>query len=116
MAFTVPFHMMGMWVSGDIGDFTVYTDRFGRKTAFPRSPPDKPPSPQQTVQRNAFAAAQSNWSSLTTDEKAALELVTNRVGLCLTGQNLWIHVLLRKADELLVTLEHQTGIQLPTPP
>jgi len=116
VAFTVPWQLMGIWVSGDVGELTIYTDRFGRKVPFPKAPPDKPPSPQQIAHRARFRTAQAAWSALTADEKAQLELATNRGSLVMTGQNLYITVALRNDQDALDTLARQTATTLPTVP
>ena len=116
MDWTVPWNLIGLIVSGDIGDLTVYTDRFGKKVAFPKSPPKKPPSPAQTIQRAAFKSAQSSWRSLTDSEKESLESATKKLSIPMTGQNLWIHTLMTNDETALQTVENQSGIPLPTPP
>ncbi len=115
MAWSIPWNLIGLSVSGDFGDVTIYTDRFGKKVVFPKSPPKKPASPAQVIQRAAFRSAQSNWSSLSPQEKKNLELSTQILSLCMTGQNLWIHVLLKGSITLLSTIERQSGVTLPRP-
>ena len=114
MAYTTPWQFLGIWVSGDVGDVTIYTDRFGRKVAFPKSPPKEPPSVQQIHQRNRFATAQNNWRQLTDDEKQQLETATLRGALVMTGQNLFISVALKNDNLALQTLAKQTNTTLPT--
>jgi len=117
MAFATALDIWGLIVSGDIGDLTIYTDRFGRKTAYPISYPNKPPSPLQIIQRNRFRDAQAQWSTLTTAQRAAYELAVNRASLCMTGQNLYISIALKASWGTLETIAKQTGVSLvpPTP-
>lgn len=116
MAWTVPWQLMGTWVSGDVGGHTIYTDKFGRKVVFPKAPPDKPPSPSQVLQRANFAQAQKGWAGLTDQQKKDLENVVKRTSICMTGQNLWMSLVMMDSVELKKTLEHQTGITLPVLP
>lgn len=116
MAWTIPWNLIGLSVSGDFGDTTIYTNRRGKKVTFPRSPPTKPPSPLQQHQRARFRQAQANWAALTPQQQRDWELVTMKASLCLTGQNLAIHYALLPEDDFLVTLERQTGIALTRPP
>lgn len=114
MAFTIPWQVMGIWVSGDIGDLTIYTDRFGRKVAFPKAPPQEPPSEAQVHQRGRFRRAQVAWKALTDAEKKQLEIASIRGSLVMTGQNLFMSVALRDDNTALQTLARQTKTVLPT--
>lgn len=105
---------MGIWVSGDVGGLTIYTDRFGRKVPFPKSPPKEPASPRQVHQRERFRLAQAAWKSLSDDDKAQLELATNRGSVVMTGQNLFMSVALHNSQDGLDTLARQTDTNLPT--
>ena len=116
MAYTIPFEFLGLTVSGDLADVTIYTDRFGHKVAFPRSPPKEPPTARQLVQRNRFRSAVAAYMALTDAEKAAYESITLKSGCCLTGQNLFIKVALKWEFNALNTLRRQTGIAVPSPP
>lgn len=109
-------NVLGLVVSGDLGDLTIYTDRFGKKVVFPKSPPKDPPSAAQVVQRQRFADAQAAYMSLTHEEKTAYENLALAASLCATGQNLFIHVSLTRAWQFLATLQRQWGIDVPAPP
>ena len=107
--------LWGLRISGDIGGLTVYTDRFGKKVAYPKAPPDKPPSPLQIQQRRRFTASQKEYGLLNQAQKLAYENLTKAASLCMTGQNLFIHVALCHAFQLLLTLMRQWEITV-TPP
>lgn len=115
MGFGIDPNLWGIAVSGDIGPLTVYTDRFGKKVAYPKSPPKEPASPLQIQQRNRFRAAQAEYTSLDAQEKKDYETLTLRASLPMTGQNLFIHVALRDSFELLKTLQRQWKVTV-TPP
>lgn len=106
---------MGTTVSGDLGDYTIYTDRYGRKVAYPRSPPTKPPSESQVIQRARFAAAIADWIALAEDTRFDWERASLRSSICMTGHNLYIHFALVRHDRVRQTLERQTGLTLPAP-
>ena len=116
MAFTVPYNLLGFWVQGDLGGVSIYTDRFGKKVWYPKAPPHKPPSEKQLAHRQRFRLAQAAWKALTADQKATLELATNRASLCLTGQNLYIGTALRNLQGPYETIGRQTGLTLPAAP
>lgn len=116
MALGVPPNALGMIVSGDVDGYTIYTDMKGRKVAFPQAPPKEPPSPMQISHRARFASAQSAWTALTPQQKATLELATDRTSLAMTGQNLYIAIALKSNPDLVRTLERQTDLTLPAIP
>ncbi len=116
MPLGVPANVLGLIVKGDVADITIYTDRYGRKVAYKKSPPKKAPSALQTVQRARFAEAVTNWKALSTDVKTLWENISLRTSLYMTGHNLWIHVSLQSATLLLATLQRQSGITVDDPP
>ncbi|MCH7687828.1 MAG: hypothetical protein IH899_14285 [Planctomycetes bacterium] len=116
MAWSVPWNLLGLIVSGDVGAFTIYTDKHGRKTVFPKSPPEKPPSVDQIAQRSRFATAQAAWSALTDQEKADLEAACRKLSIPLTGQNLYIKVALTARQSAADTVASQSNIALPPIP
>lgn len=115
MAWSVPWNLMGLVVSGDIGDDTIYTDRFGRKVVFPISPPTKPPSPAQAALRERFRLAQADYTSQTAATKEAYEDAVRKASIVMTGQNLWISVAMTHRVDLLATVAQQTGVTLIEP-
>ena len=108
--------VLGIHVQGDIGPWTVYTDRYGRKKWFLFSPPTKPPTPPQIAQRERFKAAQKNWKLLTEQQKKDLETACLKTSLVLTGQNLFISAQLTGKQESLQVLARQTKLPLPQAP
>ena len=109
-------NILGFQVSGDLGPLTIYTDRIGRKIAFPKSPPKKPPSPAQAVQRERFRLSQVAYMALSQDQKDNYELLVIRASFCLTGQNLFISVALTHSFQFLDTIERQFNISVEHPP
>lgn len=116
MAETVPWSVLGLAVVGDIADTTIYTDRYGKKIAFQKSPPKEPPSPAQINQRNRFRLAQRAWMELSDESASDWERLVQAASLVMTGQNLYISVALRGNLTTLATLERQTGITVVKPP
>jgi len=116
MAWEIPWSVIAATVSGDFGPVTVYTDRNQQKVVFPRSPPDKPPSTLQTVQRSRFRSAVAAYMALTAADKYDWEQITLKSSCCLTGQNLFIKIALTRQYQALETLRRQTGIQVSNPP
>lgn len=115
MALGIPASALGLIVSGDVDGLTIYTDRYGRKVAYPKAPPKEPPTDFQIYYRSRFGAAQANYMALTVPQKAAYEDLTKAANLCMTGQNLFIHVALKHTFALLDTLQQQTGVTVVPP-
>jgi hypothetical protein len=113
---TIPWNLLGFRVMGDLGGFTIYTDRFYRKVWYPRAPPHKPPSAAQRHFRARFKAAVAAWKSLSDSDKAALERAVHTLSLCLTGQNLFTSCALRSAFEAYETIGRQSSEVLPPLP
>jgi len=115
MAHTVPPSAFGLIVSGDVADITIYTDRFGKKVAYPKSPPKEPPSHLQSLLRNRFKVAQKSYMLESPSSKADWELLAQKANLCMTGQNLYISVSMRRTYDILDTLMNQTGVSVNPP-
>ena len=115
MAYTVPWHLIGLQISGDIGPYTIYTDRHARKVVFPKAPPKEPPSEFQIDLRARFKSAQAEYMAQTDQVKAEIEAATKKLSIPLTGQNLWISIAMKANFEVLQTIRDQSGINLATP-
>jgi hypothetical protein len=113
---TIPPSLWGIMVSGDVGDLTVYTDRYGKKVFYKKAPPEKPASVLQALQRGRFRDAMANWKALPQATRDDWETVSLRASLCMTGLNMWIHFSLKGTMAGLHTFVHQTGILLDYPP
>lgn len=115
MAIGVPASVIGLIVSGDLGGYTIYTDRHQRKIVFPKAPPKEPPTIHQTRLRERFRLAQAEYMAASPPERSAWEQLTLRSSLCMTGQNLFIHVAMKHTFGTLTTIMQQTGVSV-TPP
>ena len=117
MPIGTPVSMLGLFLSGDLGDETIYTDRYGRKIHYKKSPPEKPPTEPQIQIRTRFKLAQKEYMALAQADRLDYELLVQRASLCMTGQNLFIHVAMKLTFGTLGTLQQQTGISVipPTP-
>lgn len=115
MPYADPVSCLGLIVSGDLGGLTIYTDRWGRKIAFAKSPPQKPATALQRMHRDRFRAAQQQYMALSPQVKADWENLVRRTCLCMTGQNLYIHLATKSAPRDLATLINQSGIYVDPP-
>ena len=107
--------MLGLTVSGDVAGVTIYTDRFQRKISYEKAPPQKPASPWQRILRDKFKAAQAQFTALDASDRRDWEDLANRANLCMTGQNLLMHVAMKHKFGLLDTLMLQTGVSVNPP-
>jgi hypothetical protein len=110
---TSVFNLLGTRISGDIGEYTTYTDRYGRKVVFYYTPPAKPPTPAQVRCRARFAESHRLWKLLTTSQKEDLEHMSRALSLPMTGKNVYMSCSLRNKPEQYLTLQRQSGITLP---
>lgn len=113
MAYSVPWNLMGFQVQGDFADWTIYTNRRGKKVIFQKDEPRKPRSPAQLKTIARFINAQAQWSALSADQKRNLELATIRLSMCLTGQNLFMSAALRDLPDHYATVARQSRLLLP---
>lgn len=107
-------NLLGLWISGDIGEYSIYTDRYGRKVWYYYTPPAKPPTPAQVRCRARFAEAHRTWKALSDDQKKALEDCSRKLSLTITGKNIWMSAAMRGRESQYLTLQRQSGIELPT--
>lgn len=106
---------LGLIVSGDLDGITIYTDRYGRKTAFPKSPPLTPPTFIQLWQRNRFRLAMQTWTMLSRAERQAYVQCVKRLSLCMTSTSLWCGLSLQENLNLYTTIQRQYGQPLAVP-
>jgi len=116
MAWTPPWNLLGIEVSGDLADITIYTDRFFKKIAYPKSPPKEPPSAEQITLRSRFRTAVLNWKAAPEAVRQAYEAASIATSIPCTGHNVWVSTSLSHQTARLRTLERQSGIILADPP
>lgn len=106
---------LGMYVTGDIGPLTFYTNQRARMVAFPRAPPLCPPTQTQEVFREYFRTQATAWRALSTDQRQQWLAVARRCNLAISGYNLWTWYYRHRQTDELATLERQAGITLTKP-
>ena len=106
------FRFLGFNTQGDLGPYTFYTSKRHGLVWFPKSPPLKPPSYLQTVQRNRFRLAAELWRSLTEEERSNWMLAATRAHLWIHGYNLFVIGATKPGPTSFPTIERQSGIDL----
>ena len=100
---------LGLIQWGDIGAWTTYRAKNGLLVWFPKTYPDKPPSPAQTAERAKFKAIIDAWKNLTPDQKAAYNRAIRKLSLCITPVGLKIALDYDPNNQLRSTIERQSG-------
>jgi hypothetical protein len=108
--------LLGLRPTGDFGPYTIYTSQRHKTVAFPRSPPQKPPSIRQIQQRERWRAAAQAWAELPNTIKLNWRTAAIKANLKITGHNLWIWYILRGDQPAILTVERITGINLISEP
>lgn len=107
---------LGMTVSGDVADWTLYQTLSRRVIVYPASPPKEPPSSAQRAHRARFCRAIREWREASEETRDNYETASIRAALPCTGLNLWIHAAFRPDNHGLPSLALQTSTVLPPPP
>ena len=107
------FHAFLGWnATGDLGDLTAYTAT-GRATVwFEKTPPKKPPSYHQIVNRNRFRAIAQAWRNLPDSKRANWLLAAETARLSITGYALFVYWMTTHREATIRTIEHQSGVTL----
>lgn len=107
--------LLGLNASGDIGDYTVYVDRYQRFVVFPRSPPECPATPNQLRQRARFRWVMEQWAAEPLQVRLAWSLLSDRTDLHLLGHNTYMHFAFSQDQYALDTLIMQSGVNVAMP-
>lgn len=108
------FNFFGLNPTGDFGPWTFYTATNKKPVMFLKSPPTKPPTDRQTFQRDSFRFFAMLWKKLSDDVRADWEAASLRAHLRMTGYNLFVWYQAHKNDQVIQTIERQSGVQLLT--
>jgi hypothetical protein len=104
---------LGFNSQGDIGPFTMYTAKDKGLVWFVKSPPLKPASYLQVVQRDKWRLAARLWRSYTAAQRGSWMLAATRANLWIHGYNLFIYVATKPDRSILNVIERDSGITLP---
>jgi len=103
---------LGLYPSGDLGPWTIYTSHQRRVVSFLRAPPKVPPNYAQLRQRQLFGNAGRTWSALPEPTKAAWRQLAQRCHLKVTAYNAWITFTIKPDAAGLATLLRQARMTL----
>lgn len=108
--------LLGFRPFGDLGGLTAYTTRRRRVVWFPKSPPQKAPSPAQTAQRNQFRLAAQAWRAIGAEERAKWNEAVKHSHITIIGYHAFVGWQRRRNLGMLKTLERNSGVKLATTP
>lgn len=103
---------MGLSQTGDLGPFTIYTDKRRQPVWFLKAPPTKTPSALQLHNRNRFRNAANAWRHLTPATRALWAEAAHKARLFASGYNVFIYWQLRRDAPPIHTIERLSGITL----
>ena len=110
------FTFLGLEISGDLGDFTMWRTRRGKIVCYPRTVPGKVPSVSQQNHRQHFRESVQRWNLLTKQQKADYESASLRCSLPMTGHDLWIRWTFAGCIGEAQTIERLARVALVYPP
>jgi len=111
-----PWHLLGFRPTGDIGDFTLYTNRKKSIVCFPKTHPGKPFTSRQLANMRQFAAIASVWRSISSASRADWSRACQLAGLTITPYNLFVYANMQPDTSTLETVQRQSGVYLGYPP
>jgi len=110
------FTYLGFRLSGDLGQYTMYTYCRKRPVFFIKSPPLTPPTWLQRRQRNRFIIVGYLWRGIGLDRRILWTKLAKAARLNISGYNLFLYWSLRHDVPTITTLVRVTGINpLATP-
>lgn len=104
--------LLGLYPSGDLGPYTIYTSKRHKIVFFPKAPPKKPPTELQRRERAIFTSVAFLWRALPAATRADWKLATQRARLTISGYNLFTYYHSTKDREAIATVERHSGIAL----
>lgn len=100
---------LGTVAWGDLGPLTLYRSRRHRIVSFLKPQLEGPGSDAQTAHRNKFRIAKDAWNALDPETRAKWQKACTTLSLPLTGYNLWIFWKLTGSDDIITTIQRQSG-------
>ncbi len=108
--------LLGFRPWGDLGGLTSYTTKTGRIVWFPKSPPQRAPSPAQQAIRNMFRQVAAAWQGLTPAQRDDWKKAIKYSRTSLDPYHNFVYFYRKRNLGRLRTLERQSGVKLFIPP
>ena len=104
--------LFGLNIQGDFGGMTCYRSARHRFTWFASTTPKVPASIVQTMQRAKWRAMAHVWRSMPLTDRAAWTAAAAAAHIRISGYNLWMHCATTGDEDILATINRQTGSDL----
>lgn len=110
-------NIMGLRVTGDLANLTMYTSKRRKIVVFDKAPPLMPPTARQLIMRNRWRAAAQAWTLMLQADRDRWNEVAAAASLSIPGYQLWIFAWTKaNSSAVIKTVENQTGRTLPNKP
>ncbi len=107
-----PWKLIGFRPTGDVGKFTLYTNRKGALVCFLKTWPAKPLTSRQRANCRQFTAIASVWRSMSPELRSRWSQAAKRAGLTITPYNLFVYSQMQPDSSTLLTVQRQSGVFL----
>jgi hypothetical protein len=104
--------LLGQNAQGDLGPYTIYQTRKGRRVIYLRAPPKTPPSDHQRQMRLRWTVVATAWRALPPAVRSAWLTTAKRSGIRIGGYNLWLWYTLKPDPAALATICRLAGTNL----
>lgn len=105
--------LLGLVQWGDLGHVTIYRTQKGKPVFFPKTYPDKPPSPAQIAHRQKMIDAANAWQQLSLAQRNIYNRAIRKLSLAITPFGLYFTLSLPQNAQLKRTIEFQAKETLP---
>jgi hypothetical protein len=102
--------LLGLQVTGDLAGIT-YVQRAGnRRTSYAKTYPKRKPSGTQIIFRARFKTAVAKWQALDAEHKHTLDEIARRMGMIMSGYNVFISCELTRNPHWIVDWAKQLNL------
>jgi len=104
------FSILGLRISGDLAQWTLWYYCHRKRVMFIKRFPEKPPTRRQIRQRNRFRLVARLWQSMRPEQRDRWNAIAALAKLRISGYNLWLYWCIRHDKPTLETLARLTGV------
>jgi hypothetical protein len=107
-----PWRLIGFRPTGDVWDYTLYTNKKGSLVCYVKTRPGKPFTARQLANMRQFTAIASLWTSLSPSAKRSWVDAARKATLSITAYNLFVYANMQPDRSTIRTIQRQTGENL----
>lgn len=90
--------LIALQITGDLAGITYVQNRQLRRVAYGKTYPSKTPSHLQEYRRTRFKAAVDAWKNQSDSNKSTLNIIADKLKVCMSGYNIFISCYLTGQD------------------